>query len=389
MKNVREVFDNELREMESGFLRKVFRIFILDYFREMIGSAEAKLEDIKSRAYAKTNVEEDEIVYQTIINQEEYIYAKDELFPYFDEDLIEVMPLERFNKGSRILDKAPLLLGKGQVEGLEELEFEGYITSEGKEHKFIFGFEKDMAYTEKEKKLKDVYEQNNTRWIPIYTPYSTKIYKIAIKDYLSCEGLIGSAEEIRMDLGEYEAGYRRGYFPVWNVKKEKVLSTSDSSYKPEGYYEHRIEISSENRIMVDLPGVEIIDIYKDRLGDIVVAAKTKNVISWDIWMVKKKLELNEYKEFRYQLVSNERNQDFMGKLKKKHGRRVRSEGEIHRLCRSFKALEGMDIIGCSYDENRVTMKVDMEEDSIYIDALKSFMVEVIQEEFWESSFEVE
>lgn len=382
--DVREVFDNELREMESGFLRKVYRIFIGDYFKELIGVTENKLFNMKKRGYMSKKREKEEVIYQGIVTLEELEYAKDSLFPYFSEDLIKDEEINLVNKGNEVIAKGIILDKKNELENLGKNIYIGSYWVEGEEKTFEYYFEQDKSYIKEEEKLKKVYEQNNIKWIPIFGPYSRKIFSLKIKNIESKD--IGLIEKIKFNHEEIK--FLKNYILVWNVKQEKVLSTSDSSYKESGYYEHRVEISSENKIMVDLPGVEIIDIYKDRLGDLVVGAKTKNVISWDIWMVKKQLELNEFKEFKYKLVSNEQYEDFSGLMKKINGRRVRSVGEIYRLSKAFKCFDNMEITQVKDWNKDVYIKITFENEGVFKEEVKDFFGELLYEEFWECRFEI-
>ncbi len=384
--DVREVFDNELREMESGFLRKVYRIFIGDYFKALIKITEERLFNLKRQGYLSRKREREEVIYQGIVTLEEFEYSKDSLFPYFPEDMVKGDELNLFNRGNEVLVKGLILGKKEKISEIENSIYFGSYWVEGEEKKFEYLFERDKSYLKEEEKIKEIYEQNNIKWTPIFGPYSRKMYKLKVKNISELQEDFGKIEKLSFNHDNVE--FLKDYILVWNVKREKVLSTSDSSYKNNGYYEHRIEISSENRVMVDLPEVEIVDIFRDRLGDLIVAAKTKNVISWDICIVKKKIELIEFKEFKYKLVSNEQYEDFSGIMKKVNGRRVRSMGEIYRLSKAFKSFDNMEIKDINHKKRDICIKIQFEKEDIFKEEIKGFFKELLYEEFWESNFEI-
>lgn len=387
MKRIREVFEAEIKEIDNGRTRKIFRTFIGDAFEEIIKTTKKKLDDLK-RIGCEKEVDTSMIVFHGLVSKEKYFEVSEVFFPYFEEDKESISLEEKYNGGSGVLAKVVVLERDNVLKEIEKAEFEAVFSDGQNEMGQVVKLVKDNSYREEEEKLRELFVRNNERKTVLYSPYSNKIYKVIIKDKINSEQELGKITKIDINFGGYENNIYFDQIPIWNVKKATSLNITIPKHIEGSYYEHKLEIKEHNKVLVDRENVEILDVCADRMGNLSLLADSKNVLDWNLYIIKKINDKRVFNEFSFEVFDNGIKNSAVESLKRECGRRIRSLGEIYRIKEMCSGLKDINIKRIISRKGNVFIEIEIERNEIFSNEIKKYFLGMLEEVFWENNFRI-
>lgn len=387
MKRIREVFEAEIKEIDNSRTRKIFRTFVGDTFEEIIKTTKKKLVELKKIGCEK-EVDTSMTVFHGIISKDKYFEVSEAFFPYFEEDKESITMEEKYNGGSEILARVIVLENDKVLKEMEKSEFEGIFSDGQTEKRYGIKLVKDNSYRNEEEKLREIFIRNNERKAVLYSPYSDKIYNVIVKDRFHTEQELTKVSKIDINFGRYEDNIYFNQVPIWNIKKSTSLNITIPKHIEGSYYEHKLEIKEHNKVLVDRENVEILDVYTDRMGNLSLMADSKNILDWNLYIIKKINDNRVFNEFSFEVFDNGIKNSAVESLKSECGRRIRSMGEIYRIKEMSSGLKDMNIKRIRSRKGNIVIEIEIEKNGIFSNEIKKYFLGMLEEVFWENNFRI-
>lgn len=387
MKRIREVFEAEIKEIGNSRTRKIFRTFVGDTFEEIIKTTKKKLDELKKIGCEK-EVDTSMTVFHGLVAKEKYFEVSEVFFPYFEEDRESISMEEKYNGGSEELGKVVVLERDSILKEMEKSEFEGIFSDGKNEKKCVIKLVKDNSYREEEEKLREIFVRNNERKTVLYSPYSDKIYKVLIKDKINSDQELGKVTKIDINFGRYENNIYFNQVPIWNIKKSTSLNITIPKHIEGSYYEHKLEIKEHNKVFVDRENIEILDVCVDRMGNLSLLADSKNILDWNLYIIKKINDSRVFNELSFEVFDNGIKNSAVESLKRECGRRIRSMGEIYRIKEMCTGLKDINIKRIRSRKGNVVIEIEVARNGIFSNEIKKYFLGMLEEVFWENNFRI-
>ncbi|MFO7820362.1 MAG: hypothetical protein R6V17_09030, partial [Halanaerobacter sp.] len=228
--------------------------------------------------------------------------------------------------------------------------------------------------------------ENGIKWRTINNPYIRKFFNVVISSYEEEIEEISEIKKINFSLEELERAKYTDYIPVWNIKR--ICQDGEGFPMPAWdkiHYDHEIILENlgfeHGYLVVPQEDNELIGVKKieDETGDkLMITSDNDQTVEWEILQVLQRAKpWNE--EFEFELLTNEKKDEFMNKLMQKNYKSIKTFAEINRLAQSFKVSERLklekieildkeDVHSYSYDFNYFI------EDEIRLNSLKETML---------------
>ena len=222
------------------------------------------------------------------------------------------------------------------------------LIKDGVEETYFIQPKKALRYRQEVGKLHETFSHNGFRWNTINTAYLDRFFDIDLS------GVPENARVLEVDYGSYAEMVREELYPVWNVSKTMFKSSTFLSPSKDGlYYEHEMMMPKDREIVLRLvcktdgmvevrqeEGKIIVKSYEESYGDL------EGYHVFDIRYTKEELPPG--------LISNQRKESILGRLKGKYPVNIHTQGEIYRIVEELNIGTYVSLRSCE----RVSAKKD-------------------------------
>ena len=381
--------------MEDLEQRSQLKKILKEVFMPLAEHQEAMQARLEKRVFDEVEDEAGEYnIYSTVVPREKLKLLDDLLFPMLEEDEeeTEYEPqeiIEQLSEGKEVvISKIFLKLDQAKIQQLKEGErvFEGQIVTEERDYDINVELKANTDYLEQEKKLYNIFLENRVKWRTINNPYIRKFFNVVISSYDEEIEELTEFEGVNFDLEELEPAMYTNYIPVWNIKQ--IYQDGEGFPMPARdkiHYDHEVILENlgfeHGYLVIPEQNNELVSVKKirDQTGDkLVITSDSEETVEWEILQVIQRPEpWNE--NFEFELLTNEKKDEFMNKLMQKNYKSIKTFAELNRLAKSFQIsdrikLEEIEILNeeppasYSYDFNYFI------EDEIRLNSLKETML---------------
>ena len=232
------------------------------------------------------------------------------------------------------------------------------FTNNKEKHTLLVQPKKALRYRKEVGKLYETFSYNGLRWNTVNTAYLDRFFDIDLS------GLPQNARDVEVDYGKYADMIEEELYPVWNIEKNVVKSSTFLSPSKDGlYYEREMIRQKDKEIILRLiqktggmVGIRqeeekiIVKSYEESYSDL----EGYNI--FDIRYTKEELPIG--------LISNKRKEGMIGRLLNKAKEKIHTEAEIERIIEELDIEEYVSLKSC---ERLATNKAFLEEMKILPD----------------------
>ena len=350
---LRKIDDLEQRQLLKNIMSGVFANLI-DYQTEWNNRLEERIFNEIEDAENKYDV------YVTLNTRDDIDPIHDYLFPMLPSDLenksIETKQIIELvqNNENVIVSNLFLACDSTQIQKIIETprEFNGkFITSDGPMNIKV-RLQKNTVYLQEIEKLYITYQVNGIPWRTINHPYIHKCFDVVLTEwpFLSEDSEIYKVE---YDLEEYEQIKHVNMVPLWNIERHEVKNSGFPIPAIDKInYEHTVSIrklGTQHGYLIDSDeqSVRYIQRTEDELT--IVSPLDKS----GVWTLLKITQFNYEKlpkGAKYEVLSNQRVNNFTNKFVRNYNANVKTKGEIIRLINSFEVSHRLELIDIEVKE---------------------------------------
>jgi len=352
---MKEIVQDRLNKMEDLQQRRLLKNLMTGVFLNLVEYQEQMVSGLERRVFEEIGEMDDRHdVYVTMCHRSDFDPIHEYLYPMLPEDVeptwIDLggrMAALQEGQGGRLF-RLFLELETEQIREIIQLgtEFEGEIVTNEGQYPIRVTLQPCLDYIQEIEKLYDVFQKNGLAWKSLHHPYAYKFVDVMLVGWK--EAMPSEAEEIveiSLDLGAYGAYQRPELIPLWNIEK---LARKNSGFPVPAVdrvnYEHVLSLKNtgtEHGYLVD--GEEANIRYIKRTEDelTIVSPQEKSGI-WHLWKITRPVTAVLHKS-QYPLVSNRRQDSFLGRYTANQGQIIRSQGEIRRIIHSFDCAQGIEL----------------------------------------------
>lgn len=341
MKYLQNLIDNELKNM-SEEERNIYRKTSLITFQRLIEELQDRNGKFEKRLLDSVEVKEKETtVYTALIPEKNYYMYEDFMYPLLNKSALKINRLEPFGSKERIFKTVFIKKTYSELKELEERIFEANVVGNKKYYDLNIKLEPDERYIEKMRDLYDVFEVNGVKWRTFNPAYAMKMYKVVqAQENPEMEADILKFDDFKIyiDFEDIEESVYEDYMLIWNIEERDIVGTHlVRPTEDRIHYEHIIKLNNEKGVYI-YPKEHIFLSYKEQ-GTLYVITDNKDNNIWKIWIIKEDINKKRFENSEFLLLDNEKNYDFLNSLRAVSPVRMRSEAEVKRIVKSYKAIE--------------------------------------------------
>ncbi|WP_027624800.1 hypothetical protein [Clostridium lundense] len=385
-----EIYE-KLNNIENLEERLIFKKILSGLFTSLEEYTENRFNELEERVFNEVeDIKGKYNVFCTIAKREDLDPTNEFLYPILQEDveeniydiseilesLKEKQPISMF----KIFLKCDYLMVKDILDNKKT--FKGIIETNKKTYEAYFSLKENREYIKKTNDLYKMFINNNIPWTTINNPY---IYKMANVVLMKCEEDIGTDEEINkisIDFEEYDKYVQYSMVPLWNIKEVSLKSLGfPMPCDDKVNYEHMVSIEKEGKnhgYLVNYEGVNIqyIRFMKDSL---VICSSEEEGKKWSVYKVISKNDLS-IDIYDYELMSNEADSSFIGKLSLNNKCNVKTMAELERVISSFKVYKYLEFKHLELkekEEDKFNCKNEIKNSETY--SMNEFIIDEIRD----------
>jgi hypothetical protein len=360
MKN--EIYE-KLNNIENLEDRLILKKILSGVFMSLEEYTENRFNDLEERVFNEIeDIKGKYNVFSTIAKREELDPTNEFLYPILKEDMEEsiykveeVLNSLRENQPMtmfKVFLKCDYLMVKDILSSKKT--FKGIIETNKNTYEAYFSLKENKEYIKKLDELYKMFINNNIPWTTINNPY---IYKITNVVLIKCKEDIGEDENINkisIDFEEYKEFIEYDIVPLWNIKEISLKSLGfPMPCEDKINYEHMISIEKErgnHGYLVNYEGnnIQYVKFMKD---SIVICSLEEEGRKWDVYKIISK-NTSSIDIYNYELMSNEVDSSFIGKLSLNNKCNVKTKAELERIIKSFKISEYLEFKHLELNEEK-------------------------------------
>jgi hypothetical protein len=351
---VKELVQDRLSKMDDLEQRRLLKNMMAGVFMNLVEYQEEMTRQLERRVFEEMeNTEEKFDVYVSLTSREDYDPIHEFLYPVLPSDTEDkVLDISRVAEVVREGGAMPLftIFLEMETEQITALVrsgriFGGTLVTDTGNYPIRFRLEHNRSYILEIEKLYHMFLQNGMPWKTINHPYAYKFVDCVL---VGGDGEPAAHEEIReitISLEEFD-GFKRGHvIPLWNIER---LSLKNSGFPIPAIdrvnFEHVLPLRKtgpEHGYLID--GVEGDIRYIKRTEDemTIVTPRDKSG-EWNVLKVTKPVTTRLSRQ-TYPVLSNRRQDSFLGRYAGKQAVIVRAKAEITRIVHSFEAAQGLEL----------------------------------------------
>ncbi|MGG1618955.1 normocyte-binding protein [Paenibacillus sp. NRS-1782] len=351
---MKELVQDRLSKMEDLEQRRLLKNMMAGVFMNLVEYQEEMTRQLERRVFEEIeNTEEKFDVYVSLTSREDYDPIHEFLYPVLPSDTKDkVMDISRVAEVVREGGALPLFtlfleMETEQITALVRSKrvFGGTLVTETGSYPIRFRLEHNRSYILEIEKLYLMFMQNGMPWKTINHPYAYKFVDCVL---VGGEGEPDADEEIHeitISLEEFDGFKKVDVFPLWNIER---LSLKNSGFPIPAIdhvnYEHVLPLSKtgpEHGYLIDGAEGDIRYIKRTEEELTIVTPRDKSG-EWNVLKVTKPV-LTRLSRQTYPVLSNRRQDSFLGRYAGKQAVIVRAKAEITRIVHSFEAAQGLEL----------------------------------------------
>ncbi|SFA80165.1 normocyte-binding protein [Clostridium frigidicarnis] len=341
---------NEIQNLDD---RLALKKILNGLFTSLEEYTKNKFNELEERVFNEVEyIKERYNVFCTMTKRENLDPTNEFLYPILEEDKEEDIYdvseiLENLNEKQsmnmfRVFLKCDYLLLNHIFKN--EKMFKGTIKTDKNTYEAYFTLKQNNEYIKKTVELYKMFMNNNIPWTTINNPY---IYKMADVVLIKCEEKIKKGESINkisIDFEDYDQYVEYNPVPLWNIKQVLLKSVGfPMPCEDKINYEHILSLKKEGEnhgYLVNYEGsnIQYIRFMKDSL---IVTSSEEESKKWNVWKVVSRDKFGT-EIYDNDVMSNETNKSFVGKLALKNRYNVKTRAELERIISSFKVYKYLE-----------------------------------------------
>ncbi|EHS56367.1 hypothetical protein [Paenibacillus sp. Aloe-11] len=351
---MKELVQDRLSKMDDLEQRRLLKNMMAGVFMNLVEYQEEMTRQLERRVFEEIeNTEEKFDVYVSLTSREDYDPIHEFLYPVLPSDTEDKkVDISRVAEVVREGGAMPLftLFLEMETERIAALVhskriFAGMLVTETGNYPIRFRLEHNRSYILEIEKLYHMFLQNGMPWKTINHPYAHK--------FVDCVLIGGDGEpaaheeihEITISLEEFDAFKKGDVFPLWNIER---LSLKNSGFPIPAMdrvnFEHVLPLRKtgpEHGYLIDGAEGDIRYIKRTEEELTIVTPRDKSG-EWNVLKVTKPVTTRLSRQ-TYPVLSNRRQDSFLGRYAGKQAVIVRAKAEITRIVNSFEAAQGLEL----------------------------------------------
>ncbi len=350
MDEFQKIIELELKKM-SKEEREIFRRDSLRGLYELISKTKASMESFDKTILKSIDEKVNEVNLKTILVREEkqYLYEEgySEIIVNNEKSLVEVLETE-----DKILKRVFIDDSFIELEKINGRRMKAYLLVKSTKHLIECQLEYDDSIIKRLEFLHEVFSLNNIKWKSYNVPYARKFFRVkAISFNKEILTQLDGTETLEIDAEDLSGKWLENHVLMWNIKETKV--NGDGLVKPTQnriHYEHTILLENIENVYLVPTDHHIYYISKPDTETLKVITSEAGEILWNLIIIKPS-EGIDLSQTKHRYFSNQRDLNFVNKLKMEREVRIRNIGELKRIVHSFpKIREYFRFIGAEVKE---------------------------------------
>ncbi|WP_025685511.1 hypothetical protein [Paenibacillus maysiensis] len=351
---MKELVQDRLSKMDDLEQRRLLKNMMAGVFMNLVEYQEEMTRQLERRVFEEIeNTEEKFDVYVSLTSREDYDPIHEFLYPVLPSDSKDkVLDISRVAEVVREGGALPLFtlfleMETEQITALVRSKrvFGGTLVTETGSYPIRFRLEHNRSYILEIEKLYLMFMQNGMPWKTINHPYAYKFVDCVLVGGEGEPAVDEEIHEITISLEEFDVFKKVDVFPLWNIER---LSLKNSGFPIPAIdhvnYEHVLPLrktGSEHGYLID--GVEgDIRYIKRTEEELTIVTPRDKSGEWNVLKVTKPV-LTRLSRQTYPVLSNRRQDSFLGRYAGKQAVIVRAKAEITRIVHSFEAAQGLEL----------------------------------------------
>ncbi|MWC31335.1 normocyte-binding protein [Paenibacillus sp. MMS18-CY102] len=203
-------------------------------------------------------------------------------------------------------------------------------------------------------KLYRVFLRNGLTWKTVFHPYANKFANVVL---VGCDRVPEANEEIlelTIDCEEYEPYKQLDVVPLWNIERIVIKNSGfPVPARDHVHYEHVLslrKLGEENGYLVDADEGDVRYVKRSADELTIVTPREKSGL-WEVLKLAKP-KPQRIGDMAFDMYSNRRTNDFIGRYARRQPHVVRAKGELIRIARSFVDAVAIELIDTSIEERQ-------------------------------------
>ena len=338
MEYLRKIIEKDLKNMTESE-RNIYRKASLLTFQNLTEELIARSEEFEERILDSVKTTEGKTtIYTALVHKEKFYLYEEEMFPIIknNKNLGKIME----NEGEKIVGTVFVKRSYSDIMKLNGRELSGFIKAGESRYMVSVKMEIDNRYREKMEELYSVFLLNDLKWRTINQCYSEKMFKLVITDH--DEELYYAntdAFELEIFYEELTGDVYPDYDLMWNIREKEAIGDSlVRAMEDRIHYEHKIKFEQIEEAYLYPSSDNIFLAHKDEEFMYIITDDIKEN-KWIIWKIKELTDKRKYENLEFPLSGNEKEYDFLNRLRSNSIMRIRSEAEIERIAGSFPEIK--------------------------------------------------
>ena len=347
MKNLKQILNEEIFKIddkeERDYFKKTFNeafVALTEHSLERINAIENRVLETQNRMIVENPI------YTTLMTDNQLRLYDSYFTPVFYTDNFE--KLSRYeelredinDRKQIIIDTFPIILPEKYKRDIENVIFEGTLNTIPDLLPFKFKLVKSKKYKEILENMYHVHQNNRLKWITPNIPYLNCMYDLIILDYENYDIYVNKIFDIYYNFKELEKFVYKDHVLVWNIEKRIVENINFPRPLEDGInYQHVLNFNSKKNILVESDENEIFLVNYDDKNRVNVISKVNKEQKWRVWHIHGVPDRHRNFDLDFKIYSNEKVNDTLEILSRKHGQVMRSVSEVKRIILSFIDLK--------------------------------------------------
>ncbi|MEK4063884.1 MULTISPECIES: normocyte-binding protein [unclassified Paenibacillus] len=351
---MKDIIRDRLNKMEDLEQRRMLKDVMTGLFLNLVEYQETLNRQIEERVFNELEPEEvRHDVYASLCPREELDPLHEFLYPMVPGDsepqFINLAEVAAALSKQEEMKLCTLFLqcDTSQIRSLarSKRQFKGEMITSGGRYEITVRLKQSSVYTERIEELYRIFRKNSLPWKTVHIPYAYKFMDCIL---ISCASEWDNQEtvkQISIQLEELEPYKHMNLVPIWNIQRmEMKIGGFPVPAADRVNYEHVLPLrrtGTEHGYLVDGEEANIRYIKRSE-EEITVVSPLDKSDSWTMLKVTRPMN-SGIGRMHYPLLSNRRQEGYIGRYVRQAGSPVRSKGGIARLTGAFEVSREVEL----------------------------------------------
>lgn len=336
MEHIKQIIKNEINMLKEDEV-DIFKKSIEEMFTNLVESVNTKHQSIEeSIENSYKNLKNQLYFSSTLIQVNELKYYGDEFYPivkeknrYSYENILESIHNNEKIKLAKLFFESSYL---NEID--ENRVFSGSISTEEKTYDVEVKLTKFETYKNELKDLYNYSKNNFLTWTTPNMPFLNSFFEVELIDFP--QELIDAEEilDIQFDLESLEGKYIKNLCPVWSIKKEIKINSSEPTLIFKDVYRYKTGLDNSVIPIFINENYRIFGLDFDFSNNLEISINIPNIKEFNYYLIEKKNSIKSNNNV-YPIWSNEKSENFLSSYSSFYNQRIRSLGEIRRVLHSI------------------------------------------------------